>query len=394
MGAIWSDAGRNGVSPGARAARISTVTGSRRHRVASAGVLTVAAVAVAVGSLLLLSTGEGPGTPQSSGHTAVAGPVTAAASCCTFTAAAAHRTAQSIVSLVRSTAPGTLVGCGVVVAGAGLVVTTADAVAGSRGLRAVTVDGRHLDATVMAVDHRSDVALLSVPAALPVARFANDGDVGSGFPATTVVVGTGDGRRSTGTRSWRATVASVGTAVPYGTGTDMAAIMVGGATLPAVAGEPLVDAQGEVIGILDRSGTITGAGAAASPRPFLPAPLVVGVAKLLATTGKVHHGWLGLVGRNAQSDRTTTTSTGADTTSTVATVPASGAEVVDVAPGGAASHLLDPGDVIVALDGQPVRTMAELRARLYVLPPDSRATVTAMRGAHAVIGVVDLAPGP
>lgn len=177
----------------------------------------------------------------------------------------------------------------------------------------------------------------------------------------------------------------------------MASIMVSGRSLPDVAGQPLVDADGEILGILDQSGAAAGPGVA---RPYLPAPLVVGVAKELAMTGKVRHGWLGLQGQDASATGPTTVSDIPQTTTTYTTSavsaepPVQGAQVVAVDPGGPAAGALQPGDVIVALDGQPVRSMAELRARLYVLQPGTRATVTVERSGKSVTAVVELSPSP
>ena len=61
------------------------------------------------------------------------------------------------------------------------------------------------------------------------------------------------------------------------------------------------------------------------------------------------HGWLGVEGTDAPGG--------------------AGAKVAHGAAGGPAAGRLQPGQVIVAVDALPVRTMAELRARLYVLPP-------------------------
>jgi S1-C subfamily serine protease len=395
---------------------------SPHHRVATVCVAAVAIMAVTVGSLLLVKTGEGPGTPRSTLQAAVAGSVTSSASCCTITDAVIHRAAPSVVSLSHETAPTATIGCGVVVAGAGLVATTADAVRDHRTLRVTTATGRRLRATVVAVDAGSDVALLSVPAMLEPARFADDTDVGPGFPSAVLVPGAAvhdhaDARWSS------ATVRSVGTAVPQGDGAGMAAIMVAGPSGPALTGQPLVDAEGDVIGLLDRSATATASGRL---RAYLPAPLVVGVARQLAMTGKVRHGWLGLEGEDATPSATGSTagagatvpaSTGPNatvptatgsarrsavtqgdagtitTTTATATGPA-GAEVVGVEPGGPSARELRPGDVIVALDGRPVRSLAELRARLYVLPPGSRATVGAVRGGQTLTETVRLAATP
>ncbi|MGH9082413.1 MAG: S1C family serine protease [Acidimicrobiales bacterium] len=401
-------------------------------------VVLTAAGAVAVGSLLLMSTGEGPGTPQTAVSGTVQGPVTAAAGCCTISTAAIRRSDQAVVSLEPLTSGRSRIGCGVVVASGGLVVTTADAVTGRREVRAITAGGRRLTATVMAVDRRSDVALLTVPAMLPVASFADDSDLGPGFPATTMVatILTGDrsgtartsGRTDGGAdgRWWPVTVRSVGTPVPppvtapvpepvgtastatetgtrtatatLGTG-GMAAIMVTGRPLPDVAGQPLLDADGEVLGILDAAAAKPGA-----PQAYLPAPLVVGVARQLATSGTVRHGWLGIEGQDAPPGQPTTTSVSSTTApSTTApstgepvnsVAPVAGAEVVEVEAGGPSWHAVEPGDVIVALDAQPVRSMAELRSRLYVLAPGSRAVVTVVRAGRAVAVAVHLSPAP
>jgi S1-C subfamily serine protease len=53
-----------------------------------------------------------------------------------------------------------------------------------------------------------------------------------------------------------------------------------------------------------------------------------------------------------------------------------GATVVAVQSGGPASGVLQVGQLITAVDSTPVRTMAELRARLYVLPPGTPVTLS------------------
>ena len=105
-------------------------------------------------------------------------------------------------------------------------------------------------------------------------------------------------------------------------------------------GDPLLNSTGDVIGILYTSG---------GTPTFLPTQLVLGVSDDLRSTGRVSHGWLGVKGTNAPA--------------------AGGAEVGSVMAGSPAVGRLSPGEVIVGVESIPVRTMAELRARLYVLPP-------------------------
>jgi S1-C subfamily serine protease len=64
-------------------------------------------------------------------------------------------------------------------------------------------------------------------------------------------------------------------------------------------------------------------------------------------------------------------------------------ETVDAT--GPAARLLRAGEVIVAVDALPVRTMAELRARLYVLAPGTTVAVSVQDGGDT--RVVDVTLG-
>ena len=59
--------------------------------------------------------------------------------------------------------------------------------------------------------------------------------------------------------------------------------------------------------------------------------------------------------------------------------------------GGPASGVLQAGQLIVAVDSTPVRTMAELRALLYVLPPGTPITLSVQQPAGTK--VVDITLG-
>ena len=108
------------------------------------------------------------------------------------------------------------------------------------------------------------------------------------------------------------------------------------------------------------------------PSPaFLPTQLVLGVSDDLRSTGRVSHGWLGVEG-----------ATPAGTT---------GARVATVMSGSPATGLLQAGDVVVALNSVPIRSMADLRARLYVLPPDSTVGLEVTDG--STMRVVDVTLG-
>jgi len=349
----------------------------RRRAIASVLVATSAAAAVVVGVLLLIESGS-PGPPN---PLAGAPPSTTALTTGGAVPPADQGARQAMVALETSTAGGRVAACAVAVAEGGLLATTADAVRGARSITAVTAGGQHERATVVATDAGSDLALLRVSSDLPVARFTDDGGVAAGHPGIVMAVAPG----GSGARPlWsQGTVESVGATVEAGAASGMAAIDATAPGVPTMAGALLLDPAGDVIGILDT----TGAGGPDHSTPFLPTELVLGVAGDLASSGKVNHGWLEVSGRDAvpaSPSATTTTVAGG----------LSGALVATVDPHGASAHVLKAGDVIVGADGAPVRTMAELRTRLYVLGPGTPVQLSLWRAGRPMAVEVDLSGSP
>ncbi len=116
----------------------------------------------------------------------------------------------------------------------------------------------------------------------------------------------------------------------------------------------MLDSSGSVAGIYDPTGSVNGSG-----RVFLPTELLIGVTGDLASSGKVDHGWIGLRGEDAPNG--------------------TGAQVVSVSDPGPSANILRAGDVITSVNGDPVRSMAELRSRLYVLDPDTKVQLTVVQ---------------
>ena len=96
----------------------------------------------------------------------------------------------------------------------------------------------------------------------------------------------------------------------------------------------------------------------------------MGVADDLRSQNRVVHGWLGVQGTDAPDD--------------------AGARVAQVQSGGPASGRLQAGQLIVAVDATPVRSMAELRGRLYVLPPGTRVKLSVQQPAGTKVVNVTL----
>ena len=224
--------------------------------------------------------------------------------------------------------------------------------------------GKLQAASVVATDKTSDVALVSVPLDLPVATFADDSGLDSGTPDLALSFVPAGGH-AVALRCTAGAVTDVGTAIASGPASTMPSITSSPAAPTLLSGEPLLDDNGAVLGILydPDSGS--------SPPTFLPSDLVVGVADDLRSQNRVVHGWLGMQGTNAPDG--------------------GGATVAEVQSGGPASGVLQVGQLIVAVDSTPVRTMAELRARLYVLPPGTPITLSLQQPAGTK--VVDITLG-
>jgi S1-C subfamily serine protease len=197
-----------------------------------------------------------------------------------------------------------------------------------------------------------------------VARFANDTSL-QGGTADLALTFVAAGGNAIALHCTPGAVGEVGAPIPSGPASTMPSITSSPAAPSLIAGEPLLSADGAVLGIL------YDATPGSSPATFLPSSLVVGVANDLRSKDRVVHGWLGVQGTDAPDD--------------------GGATVAKVQSGGPAAGHLQAGQLIVAMNSTPVRSMAELRALLYVLPPGTAITLSVQQPAGPK--VVDLTLG-
>ncbi len=320
-----------------------------RHRRLPAAAVGAAAAVAAVGGFLLAASVQGPA--QRAATTSVTLPAATAAAM----ARHAPGLAKSLVVLTVAGPTGDRRRCGVAVAPGGLVATDAFGLAGTRIVSAETGGGASVTAVVVAEDKGSDIALVHVDRSLPVPRFADDSALRAGVPVAALAL---DPQAASRPRPWWSpdVVEGVAVAIPQGMARGLGAITALGIAPPP--GSVLLDDHQRVVGLDDGEGQGV----------FLPSELVLGVARQLAADGQVHHGWLGLTGWSRR-----------------------GAVVATVSPGGPSAGRLEPGDVIVAVDGTSVRSLAELRERLYVLAPATTARLGVLR--HGIELHVDVALG-
>lgn len=111
----------------------------------------------------------------------------------------------------------------------------------------------------------------------------------------------------------------------------------------------------------------------------VPAYLVDRIATDLIADGKVVHGWLGIRGVTSHEPVPPPASVGHEGGRSMI----DGVRVTTVMRGGAAAVAgLRPGDMIVAVDGELVRTMDQLEARLYLLQPGQTVDLRVDRDGH------------
>jgi S1-C subfamily serine protease len=350
---------------------LNPAPGGRRRTLATAVVGVGAVVVVIAGMVLLVNTGSDVATGNMAPGTVST--LAVFSGCCKALPTVALRTERSLVSLDISTEHGTDWGCGVAAAPGGWVVTTMNELSGARSITAVTASGARVHARVVATDPGSDVALVRVDDDLPPARFTDDRTMAAGRRVMVLALATEAAPRPRAVAEWsHGTIEAVAAPVVGGDASGMAAIDAVAPSMRPMAGEVLVGPRGQIAGILDSSGRGATDGRA---EVFLPAQLVIGVARDLALAYQVHHGWLNVLVHDAPAGE-------------------GGAEVAQVEPGGASAGALQPGDVILAVDGQPVRSMAELRSRIYVMVPGSVVSLRVQRAGRDRTVAVTLASSP
>jgi serine protease DegQ len=281
---------------------------------------------------------------------------------------------KSMVGLEPVDATGPAHMTGVVLPGGQLVVTAASAVAGASQLDVVTSTGKRLRGRVMGSDSHSGVAVISTAGGLTPATFADEDVEPNDLDIVACLCADETSSSSPSDTSAAAAVGmvqEVGTGIELDSGIDLVNTIEAEMPLgPTSWGGVLLDSHGRVLGILD--GQMYAGDETIGL--FVPAPLAEGVALELAKTHSVDHGWLG-VECDDQG------------------VP--GADVTSILPGSPASKAgLKPGDVVVAVDTHRVDSVADLKERLYTVPPGSTVQLEVRRASGDSLVSVKLADSP
>jgi S1-C subfamily serine protease len=200
------------------------------------------------------------------------------------------QTEQTVVDVARLVSPavvsvgsGRASGSGVVIRPDGVILTNAHVVGNSRSVEIGLADGRRLTGEVLGRDQSVDVAVVRIPARdVPAARIGDSDRLEVG--QTAIAIGNPLGLERTVTTG----VVSAVNRSPRGFELG-GLIQTDAAINPGNSGGPLLDSQGQVIGINTVIiGGTTGLGFA------IPINLAANIAEQVLTTGRIVRAYLGI----------------------------------------------------------------------------------------------------
>jgi serine protease Do len=234
-------------------------------------------------------------------------------------------------------------GAGFVVDAAGYILTNAHLVANGEDITVRFADRRELEARLVGYDPASDIALLKVEAAgLPVARIGDPRALrpGEGVAA----IGSPFGLEHSVTAG---IVSALGRVLPENSVVPF--IQTDVAVNPGNSGGPLINARGEVVGVI--TSFYTDAGGYTGLAFAVPIDVAMVVARQLRAHGRVSRGVIGVRLQEVS----------AELARAFGLPRPSGALVLEAFRGGAAERAgIRAGDVIVRFDGKPVENEADL----------------------------------
>ncbi|MFN3983935.1 MAG: Do family serine endopeptidase [Rhodocyclaceae bacterium] len=270
-------------------------------------------------------------------------------------------------------------GSGVIVSPDGYILTNNHVIDGADEIEVMLNDGRRVVATLIGRDPESDLAVLRADTreSLPTITFSSDdapqvGDV-------VLAIGNPFGVGQTVTMG---IVSALGRS-RLGINTFENYIQTDAAINPGNSGGALVDASGNLVGIntaiYSRSGGSLGIGFA------IPVSLARGVLEQIVTAGEVTRGWVGVEIQELTGDL-------ADS---FGMAGLQGTLISGVLRGSPADRAgVKPGDVLVSVNGLPVRSPREMLDTVSAITPGDKARFQIMRAGMSVDLQVEIGRRP
>jgi serine protease Do len=271
-------------------------------------------------------------------------------------------------------------GSGVIVAEEGFIVTNEHVIKGATEIKVVLTDRREFEAELVLTDERTDLAVLRVDPggeSLPTIEMRDSDDVEVGD--LVLALGNPFGVGQTVTSGIVSALARTQVGI-----TDFSFfIQTDAAINPGNSGGALVTLDGRLVGIntaiYSRSGGSVGIGFA------IPANMVRTVVDSARDGRALVRAWAGLIGQDLTSDLA----------EGLRLERPGGVVISDVYEGGPADRAgIDPGDVIVAVNDQPVNDLQSLRYRVATGALGDNLEVEMVREGKTLTAELPLEPPP
>jgi serine protease DegQ len=255
-------------------------------------------------------------------------------------------------------------GSGVIVSPEGYLLTNEHVVSGADDIEVQLSDGRQAQARLIGVDADTDIAVLKIDLAnLPVVLMGDANQLHVGDPVLAIGNPFNVGQTVT------AGIVSALGRKRLGLSTFENFIQTDAAINPGNSGGALVDSQGALIGIntaiFSQSGGSQGIGFA------VPVDLAREVMTAIVSQGRVVRGWIGVVPRELTPEL-------ADTLGLKVREGVLLRGVLQDGPAGSAG--LRPGDVVLRIGSQAVKTEDDLLRAVAALQPQSKVRIALQRG--------------
>ncbi|GED22172.1 Do family serine endopeptidase [Halomonas halmophila] len=254
-------------------------------------------------------------------------------------------------------------GSGVIVSEEGYVLTNHHVIQGADQIQVALRDGRETLAEVVGTDPESDLAVLRIDLPdLPVIELSDSEKVAVGDVSLAIGNPFGVGQTVT-----MGIISATGRS-HLGLSAYEDFIQTDAAINPGNSGGALINPKGALVGIntaiFSRSGGSQGIGFA------IPSNLAGNILKEIVTKGRVIRGWLGI--EVQELDAELAASFGLESTN--------GVVIANVVPNGPAAKAgLQPGDVLLKVDGKPIRDPRKTMSDIAAVKPGSQLPVTIVR---------------
>ena len=259
-------------------------------------------------------------------------------------------------------------GSGVIIRPDGYIVTNNHVVSGATKITVTTNDNQKFDATVVGTDPATDVAIIKVDAQdLPTLPMGDSDQLRLGEWVLAIGSPLGEQLRGTITAG---IVSAKGRSMPNTTGEFKieSFIQTDAAVNPGNSGGALVNKKGELVGI--NTAIVSQTGAYSGYSFAVPVNIVKRVVEDLMDYGSVKRAVLGI----------TMGSVDKKIADEMKLSSVSGVYINEVLKGSAAEEAgLAKNDVIIAIDGQPVKDASSVQAKVNDYHPGDKATIKYIR---------------